>query len=607
MRKRVTGAIAALLGLALPLATSAAGWSGMSDDPSDTGIEFPAAAAYADELLGGDRVLDIRIDLPSESLDALLASPKDETYYQANVTVDGITVPDVGLRTKGNSSLNQVASSDSDRFSFKIDFNRYVQGQDLLGLTMLNLNNGVADPSCLREFLSYEILESAGIPVPARSFVNVTINGEPWGFYLAVEGIADSFLERWYGTSEGALYKPEGTGADLVWTSDDPAVYTGMVLESEPSYEDAGDRMTAMLRALRDGSGLEDVLDVDEVLRYLAASTVLVNLDGYQGTMLHNYYLYELDGRFSVIPWDYNMSFAGFSATLSDDGGYFYVDTPVAGTTMEARPLVHALLSVPAYLETYRGYLHELVEGVFSVESMRTRITELTAMISGHVENDPSAFFDFESFQTATDPDAQPEAALSGPGGAAVPGLPVGEDVPRDAGQPSGGNPVPGGNPMTPGGNPAMPGGNQAMPGGNPAVPGGNQAMPGGNPGGMMGSNAVPLMSFVRLWNASITAQLDGTSPSSGTVGGDSGNWHGGELGADRNRPPDAGGPGMGGNDNNGGIVQGTDDTGEDTSRAVLSARHGLSSAEAVLTAVLAVAMGVLVLWMRFRKSHRAN
>ncbi|WP_249664246.1 CotH kinase family protein, partial [Lysinibacillus sp. D4B1_S16] len=47
---------------------------------------------------------------------------------------------------------------------------------------------------------------------------------------------------------------------------------------------------------------------------YFAVNTELVNLDSNQGNMKHTYYLYEQNGKFSIIRWDYNMSFGGFGA-----------------------------------------------------------------------------------------------------------------------------------------------------------------------------------------------------------------------------------------------------------------------------------------------------
>lgn len=80
---------------------------------------------------------------------------------------------------------------------------------------------------------------------------------------------------------------------------------------------------------------LERYLNIDEILRYFAVNTVLVNMDSYQGSLKHNYYLYAEGGVFSILQWDYNMSFAGFGmGGNSQDATSLYIDQPVSGTTL---------------------------------------------------------------------------------------------------------------------------------------------------------------------------------------------------------------------------------------------------------------------------------
>lgn len=132
---------------------------------------------------------------------------------------------------------------------------------------------------------------------------------------------------------------------------------------------------------------LEAVLDVDEVLRYVAASVVLVHLDNYMG-MGHNYYLYDDRGRFSFIPWDLNMSFGGFNSGLTEAQLLgFYIDEPTAAS-VDQYPLIGQLIDEPEYMEIYHTYLEELVEGPFSAERMTERIDEIAAVIRPYVEND---------------------------------------------------------------------------------------------------------------------------------------------------------------------------------------------------------------------------
>jgi len=143
---------------------------------------------------------------------------------------------------------------------------------------------------------------------------------------------------------------------------------------------------------------IEKVLDVDEVLRFLAVSALIVHLDNYIG-MGHNYYLYENDGKFIIISWDLNMAFGTFNSGLQRDGLInFYIDEPTAGAVAQ-RPLVRRLLSYQPYLDTYHKYLQELLDGPFAIENMNSRIDELAALIRPYVEADELKFYSTEQFE----------------------------------------------------------------------------------------------------------------------------------------------------------------------------------------------------------------
>jgi hypothetical protein len=132
----------------------------------------------------------------------------------------------------------------------------------------------------------------------------------------------------------------------------------------------------------------------------LAVSVALVHLDNYIG-MGHNYYLYEDGGKFSLIPWDLNMSFGGFAGGLSREHLIdFYIDEPTSGKPVQY-PLVAQLVSKPEYLETYHKYLQEIIDGPFSVERMKARIDKIAALIRPYVEKDDLKFFTSGDFEQA--------------------------------------------------------------------------------------------------------------------------------------------------------------------------------------------------------------
>ncbi|MED1795497.1 CotH kinase family protein [Brevibacillus nitrificans] len=276
---------------------------------------------YATDVFDQSKVTTVDISVDEADFTKMLENPLDEEMYSADVVINGEKVENVGFRTKGNLTLRSVAQmEDSDRYSWKIDFDKYVDEQNLHGLKKLNLNNNYSDPSQMREYLAYSLMKKMGIPTPNFSYMYVTINGKEWGLYLGVEAIEETFLQQNFENARGDLYKPDGTGSDLKWISDDISDYSGMNLKTNKDTKDQSE-LIEMLDAINNGGDMEKYLDVDEMLRYFAVNTAVVNLDHYQGSLKHNYYLYEENGVFSILPWDYNMSFGGFGVGGMGGGG----------------------------------------------------------------------------------------------------------------------------------------------------------------------------------------------------------------------------------------------------------------------------------------------
>lgn len=268
--------------------------------------------SYESIVFNKNKVTTVDIEIAEEDWTDMLESATEKELKQANITVDGKRIENVAIRTKGSSSLNSVANSDSDRYSLKIDFDYYDDTQSLYGLKKLNLNNNFSDSTLMREYISYELMEQMGLPTPVHSYMYVTVNGEDRGLFLGVEAVDETFLANNYGSNDGFLFKPDGTGSDLKYISDDMADYTGIGLKTNEGNVDQS-KFIDMVKAINNGGNIEKYIDVDEMLRYFAMNTALVNLDSYQSNMKHNYYLYEKDGVFSIIPWDFNMSFGGFA------------------------------------------------------------------------------------------------------------------------------------------------------------------------------------------------------------------------------------------------------------------------------------------------------
>jgi len=374
---------------------------GQPNQAADLG-EIPST-----EIFPQDRVLEVELILSEDAWNAILSDPLAEEYHAGSINFDGTRVDDVAIRVKGNSTLNAVARSNSERFSFKVDINRYVPGQRLRGAKKLNFNNGFKDPTLMREYLGYDLLTRAGMTASRTAFVNLFVAGRHMGLYTMVEQVDDQFLERHFDDDTGDLYKPEPPAGLLLYRGPTLENYENIRVKNNEDSTDHSAFLSfiSILNGERDGA-LEDIMDVETVLRNLALNVVMVNLDSYLG-MGHNFYLYERDGQFVDIPWDLNETFGNFTCGCDRNGLVnFKIDEPTCGA-LNGRPLIAVLLSNPNYRDRYHQMLEDIIEGPASADAMAMRIQSTAQMIRPYVAQDPTKFFSMEDFERGLQEDVR--------------------------------------------------------------------------------------------------------------------------------------------------------------------------------------------------------
>lgn len=172
------------------------------------GIETAARViGYESRLFDQTRVHSI--DIVTDDWDGFLETCEREEYSMCSVVIDGEAYGNVGIRGKGNTSLSAVSSMGNRRYSFKIEFDHYDGTASYHGLDKLCLNNIIQDHTYMKDYLSYTLMNRFGVSAPLCSYAYITVNGEDWGLYLAVEGVEEAFLKRNYGSGSGELYKPD--------------------------------------------------------------------------------------------------------------------------------------------------------------------------------------------------------------------------------------------------------------------------------------------------------------------------------------------------------------------------------------------------------------
>lgn len=351
-------------------------------------LEFPdepenTAPAYVEWMLE-EKVHEIRIEISASDWSKICGNPYSSDYYQANVTIDGELVENVGLRTRGHGTLYTAAElyPNSHKYPLKIKFDKFEKDQTFMGLDELALNNGGDDYSFMRDYMGYGAFRLLGYDVSCVTFFNVYINDELRGFYVGVEAIDTSYLERIFCSHKKNLYEGEN-GANL--SKYMPMSYLTQKKGKDESMDDVKQLISVLdAMPLGEKGEIENVLDVESVLRVLAVNAVLDNRDGYGGIFAHNYYLYNADGRFVMLPWDMNAPFMYYGTDIESPtmgvGGY---------SQMNSRPLAKKLMAVDEYYEKYLMYCRQLTE---KLPQLKEDVIRIYSMIRESVENDPNKF-----------------------------------------------------------------------------------------------------------------------------------------------------------------------------------------------------------------------
>ena len=369
---------------------------------------------YVSRLFDGSRVH--RVDIQVEDWEAFLASAPEEEYIPATVEIDGEAFRQVGLRAKGNNSLRLTAEYGLSRYSLKLEFDHYTDGS-YHGLDKLSLDASFQDNSYLKTWLAFDIMEFLGVPTPLRSFVWVTVNGQPWGLFLAVEEPEEAFARRNFGANHGQLYKPdyrslaeENADVHLRYTTGEPEDYPGIFENAklDPSPADR-QRLVDSLKTLDSGQRLEEAVDVDEVLRYFVGQVFVMNWDSYLGHTGHNYLLYEEEGKLSMLPWDYNLAFGTYALGMTDpitDPNVllnYPILTPAPGEHMTKRPLYHQLMQVEEYFQQYQAYFRWFLAEYVESGKLSAALWQAAELIAPYVKSDPTAFCSYEDHRLAVE------------------------------------------------------------------------------------------------------------------------------------------------------------------------------------------------------------
>lgn len=314
-----------------------------------------------------------------------------QTNILADLTMDGITYPSVGVRIRGNTSYTTLPAG-SQKWSLNIDMEHVNPLQDLMGYKNLNLNNGHRDPTFCREVVYNNIVRKY-IPNAKACHVLLTLNGQNWGVYINVQQYDKKLLGDWFDNNDGMRVKCANTpnGPGLVYNGTTQAGYFGYEMKDTGGLALPWAALGAACNAVTNGSmtnwlSMDDTFAVDRSSWSVVLENLLTDDDSYSNKGA-DFVIYRdpIDGRTHLHQTDANETFT--QTTWA----------PTRNFTASNKPFLSHVLGVAELRQRYLSH-YRVARADLDWATLNTEFTRLKTLISAAVQADPKKLYTYQNF-----------------------------------------------------------------------------------------------------------------------------------------------------------------------------------------------------------------
>ncbi|MFE2216051.1 CotH kinase family protein [Streptomyces canus] len=371
--------------------------------PYVTSSSVVEADAITDDVRGTVDLYDtsvshsVQLEYDQTEFDKMMKEFREDgtkEYIEADLTIDGVYLEDVGIRLKGNSTLMSLRGSGQgmpgggrtmpdgaaqgapapsqdggnggrdrgqdngggpggiggagggmggitqynlsekkpEELPWLIKVDEFVEGRAYQGEREISLRPGSNGQVPVNEALSLSLTDTTGQKSERYAFTSVKVNNRPVATRLMVESPDTEYAES-IGDGNGVLYKARA-GGSFEYQGDDPTDYEDSFEQLNKVGSQDLEPVMKLIKWANQASDeefekeLDQHVDVESLATYLAAQNLLMNFDDMAGPGKNYLLWYDLDTkRFSVLGWDYNLTFSGDATSGPDDdmgmGGAF--------------------------------------------------------------------------------------------------------------------------------------------------------------------------------------------------------------------------------------------------------------------------------------------
>jgi spore coat protein CotH len=352
------------------------------------GVSGPIEAQTADDLFSQTEIQRLDLFVHSADWAKLRAEFQTNTYYPADLTWNGQSIRNIGIRSRGRGSRS------GNKPGLRLDFDRYTTNGRFLGLKSLVLDNLTQDQSGVHESVAMAFYARLGIPASREIHARLYVNNEYSGLYTIVESVDKEFLARVFG-SIGEDVQNDGWLYEFKWQDNWFFTHFGedlreyMLRFEATTHESRSDE--EKYRPIEDliqianttppdrfAADVGPKLDLAQVVRFIAAQVFLAETDGFLGGFgINNLYLYRLENsdQHVFIAWD-------------ADNTFYHPEYPT-NSGMNDNILIRALMAIPEYNALWYEEMRRNVQMAEEGDWLNTEIIRHLQRIDQAMREDP--------------------------------------------------------------------------------------------------------------------------------------------------------------------------------------------------------------------------
>ncbi|QEG43817.1 CotH protein [Roseimaritima ulvae] len=296
-------------------------------------------------------------------------------------TMAGETHTNIPCRIRYDGDFTYLMAAQSSKRPMFVEL---LQGHEIQGVRRFRLHTMQFDPTLMRERLAAHVFASLQATVTRTAHAELSLvvgdqQADLIGLYTVAEAVDEHFLTRHHIAETSLRMQTNGLGT-IRFAGENWSAYAPMFRTHGVPSQQQQRRIMAFTRWISESSDREfaeqvdGFIDVESLLRYLAANCLTSNLTGMSTLGANDIFCLDAEGKFHIVAAQLETALGG--AVLSGSPTQL-ADVRLLRPYAGECPLVDRLLAIDEHRERYLAIMGQARDGFFEPQPMATAITTI--------------------------------------------------------------------------------------------------------------------------------------------------------------------------------------------------------------------------------------